>query len=430
MTSIWTADSKFKEYPTLKENIKTDVLVIGGGIAGLLCANELKSRGVDCVLLEAKRICGSVTADTTAKITAQHGFIYQDIIKKMGIEAAQKYLLANLSAIDKLKKLCEGIDCNLEIKDNLVYSTDDLKRVDKEMTSLIHLNYEPVFQDEIPVPLKIVGAVRFKNQAQFNPLKLLSSIGEGLTVYENSRVLGIRGNTAITQYGSVTAENTIVATHFPFINKYGLYFMKMYQERSYVLALENGPQIEGMYVDCESGGMSFRNYENYLFVGGGGHKTGKQGGSYKEIRNFARMNFPKCKERFAWATQDCMTLDGLPYIGRYSEKLPNVFVTTGFGKWGMTQSVVSAEILADMILGKENDYADLFNPSRSMLKPQLLVNSFETASNFLIFTKKRCSHLGCALTWNPAEHTWDCACHGSRFTKDGKLLDNPANCDI
>lgn len=430
MTSIWTATSNFKEYPTLKENIKTDVLVIGGGIAGLLCANELKNRGVDCVVLDADRICSGVTANTTAKITAQHGFIYQDIIKKMGIEAAQKYLFANLSAVDKLRSLCQGIDCDFENKDNIVYSTDDRKRVDKEMTSLIRLNYDPVFQDEIPVPVKIVGAVRFKNQAQFNPLKLLSAISENLTIYENSRVLEIRGNTAITQYGSVTAENTVIATHFPFMNKYGFYFMKMYQERSYVIALENGPQIDGMYVDCESGGLSFRNYENCLFVGGGDHKTGKQGGCYNEIRTFARLNFPKCKERFAWATQDCMTLDGLAYIGRYSDKLPNIFVTTGFGKWGMTQSVISAEIISDMILGKDNDYAEVFNPSRSMLTPQLFVNSFETVSNLLIFTKRRCPHLGCALTWNSAEHTWDCSCHGSRFTKDGKLLNNPANSDM
>ena len=122
-----------------------------------------------------------------------------------------------------------------------------------------------------------------------------------------------------------------------------------------------------------------------------------------------------------------MSLDEIPYIGNYSKNTPDLYVATGFNKWGMTSAMVSAMILSDMIPGKKNDYAEVFNPSRSILKPQLFINGFESAINLLTPTTRRCPHLGCALKWNKAEHSWDCPCHGSRFSEDGKVLDNPAN---
>lgn len=125
-----------------------------------------------------------------------------------------------------------------------------------------------------------------------------------------------------------------------------------------------------------------------------------------------------------------MTLDGVPYIGRYSKRTPDFYVATGFNKWGMTSSMVSARILTDMITGRKNPYAPVFSPSRSILHPQLAVNAFESAVNLLTPSSKRCPHLGCALKWNPQEHSWDCPCHGSRFTQNGKIIDNPATGDL
>ena len=185
-----------------------------------------------------------------------------------------------------------------------------------------------------------------------------------------------------------------------------------------------------MYVDEYEKGMSFRNYGNLLLLGGGGHKTGKDGGNWAELRKFANANYPEAKEVAFWATQDCKTLDHIPYIGPYFKDAKNLFVATGFNKWGMTNSMVSAMILSDLITEKENPYAKAFDPSRSILKPQLFVNGFESIKNLLTPTTKRCPHLGCALKWNKAEHTWDCPCHGSRFTDKGKLLENPANDDL
>ena len=181
-----------------------------------------------------------------------------------------------------------------------------------------------------------------------------------------------------------------------------------------------------MYLDEAQTGMSFRNYENLLLIGGGDHRTGKKGGGWQELQDFALRYYPQAKEQYRWAAQDCMSLDGVPYIGPYSASTTDLYVATGFNKWGMTTSMVSAMILTDLVQGKRNPYAEVFSPSRSILHPQLAVNGFEAVVNLLTPTTKRCPHLGCALKWNPVEHTWDCPCHGSRFTEDGKLIDNPA----
>jgi hypothetical protein len=175
--------------------------------------------------------------------------------------------------------------------------------------------------------------------------------------------------------------------------------------------------------------MSFRNYENLLLIGGGGHRTGKDGGAWAEIESFAQKYYPRARLTNQWAAQDCMSLDGIPYIGRYSRNTPEMFVATGFNKWGITSSMVAAKILCDMVMERKNDYAEVFSPQRSIIKPQLLINGLEATKNLLTPSTKRCPHLGCALKWNKAEHTWDCPCHGSRFEENGKLIDNPATGD-
>lgn len=430
MLSIWNTDVDFPKYQELKGEIRTQVAIIGGGIAGLLCAYKLKSKGVDCVVLEADRICKGVTQNTTAKITSQHGLVYDKLIRNFGIEKAQMYLKSNEDALHEFEKLSKNIPCDFETKDNYVYSTNSMKKLEDEIHAIVRLGFSADFVEEIPVPISIVGAVKFNDQAQYNPLEFLMGISKNLQIYENTKVIEIQGNKAKTFNGTVIADYFIVATHFPFMNKYGGYFIKLYQERSYVIALEDGVQIDGMYVDEAKKGMSFRNYKNYLLIGGGDHRTGKQGGNYAELRTFAKMHYPFCKEQFNWATQDCMSLDSVPYIGRYSEKIPNVLVATGFNKWGMTSSLVSANLLCDIILNKKNDYEELYTPSRSIITPQLAINLFESTLGILTPSLKRCPHLGCALKWNSAEHTWDCPCHGSRFTENGKLIENPATDDL
>ncbi len=430
MESIWQKEVQLPSFPKLNGDISTDVLIIGGGIAGILTAYFLKQSGVDCLLVEKHRICSGTTGHTTAKITNQHGLIYHNLLKSGGVEAAKKYLEANRLAFDKYAELCEKIDCDYERKDNYVYSVGDRELLEQEMSALTKIGYPAKLCEKLPLPFQTAGAVVFQNQAQFHPLKFISSIVQGLPIYENTFVQEMCGNNAITDCGKITAKTVIAATHFPFINKHGSYFLKLYQHRSYVLALENAQDLDGLYVDESKTGLSFRNYKKYLLLGGGGHRTGKKGGNWRELRRYAKLYYPQAKEYCHWAAQDCMSLDEVPYIGQYSGRTAQLFTATGFNKWGMTGAMLSAILLSDMVQGKQNEYADVFRPSRSIMKPQLFVNCLESTVNLLSFRGRRCPHLGCALHWNPAEHSWDCACHGSRFDVNGMVLDNPANGDI
>ncbi len=430
MTSLWQATAELPKFPTLNENIKTDVLIIGGGMAGILTAYMLKDRGIEAVVVEKDRICSSTTGNTTAKITIQHGLIYHKLLEDEGIVKAKGYMKANKAALKKYGELCRHIDCDYEVKDNYVYTLSDRQKLEYELNALHRMGYMAELRESLPLPIDTAGGIRFKDQAQFHPLKFVSAIAKDLTIYENTHVLEMIGNMVVTDRGNIHADKVVVATHFPFINKHGSYFLKLYQHRSYVIALENATDVNGMYVDDDKKGLSFRSYGDLLLLGGGGHRTGKHGGSYGELRDFAAKHYPDSAEKYHWAAQDCMSLDSVPYIGRYSKSTHDLYVATGFNKWGMTGSMTAAMLLADKISDTDNEYAEVFDPSRSMLKPQLALNALEATLNLLTPTKKRCPHLGCALKWNPQEHSWDCPCHGSRFTKDGKVLNNPANTDM
>ncbi len=429
MKSLWQSNINMPSFPSLEKDIKTDVLIIGGGIAGILTAYFLHQKGIDYALVEKNRICSGNTQNTTAKITVQHGYIYSKILKGEGLESAQMYLAANQAAFDEYARICKNIECDYEVKDNCVFSFDR-KKTEDELEALQKIGFHAEFAKELPLPIKPNGAVIFKNQAQFHPIKFLSAVADRLNIYENTFVRELIGTKAVTNRGNINAQRVIVTTHFPFINKHGSYFLKLYQHRSYVIALENSQDVGGMYVDENDAGLSFRNHGSLLLLGGGGHKTGKDGGNWNELRAFAKNNYPESAEKYYWSAQDCMSLDSMPYIGRYSKNTPNLYTASGFNKWGMTGAMLSAMILSDLITDKRNEFESMFSPSRSIIKPQLFINGFESAKNLMTFTTKRCPHLGCALKWNKDEHSWDCPCHGSRFSQDGKVLDNPANGDL
>lgn len=430
MKSIWSASAELPRFGRLDGDISTDVLIIGGGIAGILCAYRLRETGIACAVTEASTVCSGITKDTTAKITSQHGLIYHKLLKKYGTERAQMYLDANERAVAQLRSLCRGIDCDFTTQDSYVYSLSSREKLVEELDALNALHFPCALVDDLPLPFPTAGAVRFSHQAQFHPLKFLAAIAKDLPIYENTPVRELIGCTAVTDFGQIRAKKIIVATHFPFLNKHGSYFLKLYQHRSYVTALENAPVLEGMYIDGSGSGLSLRSHDGLLLLGGGSHRTGKKGGGWRELEDFAKRYYPGASCRCRWATQDCMSLDSIPYIGQYSRRTPDLYVATGFNKWGMTSAMAAADILTDMVTGRVSPVAEVFSPSRSILHPQLAVNALETTVNLLTPTARRCPHLGCALKWNPAEHSWDCPCHGSRFTEEGKLIDNPATGDI
>lgn len=429
MDAIWKASAELPHFEPLRGDIQTDVLIVGGGIAGLLCAHRLAQDGVRTVVVEASEICSGTTGKTTAKITSQHGLIYDELIRRFGAERAGMYLRANEEALEEYRVLCRNMDCGFAEHDACVYSADRPERIERELKAVQRLGFPARAADRLPLPFPATGIV-FPRQAEFHPLKFLGAIVKELTVYEHTAVRELIGTRARTDNGSIAAEKIIVATHFPFLNKHGSYFLKLYQQRSYVLALEGAADVRGMYIDERENGLSFRNSGELLLLGGGGHRTGKQGGCWQALSDFAAKAYPGAREVARWATQDCMTLDRMPYIGRYSARTENLFVATGFGKWGMTTAMAAAGILADLVQGRDNPYAALFSPSRSFLRPQLAVNGWEAVASLLTPTTRRCPHMGCALKWNAQEHSWDCPCHGSRFTEEGKLIDNPATGDL
>lgn len=476
MKSLWSESCKFRKREALNKDIKTDVLVIGAGIAGILTAYMLKQKGREVVLIDAAEIASGNTKNTTAKITSQHDLIYSKLITEFGEEKARQYAKANELAIKKYKEIIEDrkIECDFEEKPAYVYSLNEVEILKEEAEAAKKLGIDAEFVQEENLPFKINGAIKFNNQAQFNPLKFLKDISNELVIYENTRALEIKENLVVTSGGNITAKNIVVATHYPIMNAPGYYFMKMHQERSYVLALESKSEIDGMYIDLNKEGYSFRTYNNLLLLGGISHRTGEneEGGSYDELRKVAKKLYPKAKEKYHWSAQDCMTIDGIPYIGRYSSETPNIYVATGFNKWGMTSSMVSAMIISDMILEKENDFSEIFSPRRFDLS--LSINNIandliETAKNFIaqkvyipsseiehiknghggiieyngekvgvyknkegkeFFVSTKCTHLGCQLSWNADELTWDCPCHGSRFDYKGRLIGSPAIKDL
>lgn len=429
MESIWKKSVSPVRFDTLNGNTSTDVLIIGGGIAGILCAYKLKNAGVNCILAEACEILSGITKNTTAKITLCHGLIYNKLIDRFGEEKARLYLESQRRACEEYASLCKNTDCDYEIKDSFVYSLNDRKKIEDEIAALNRLGIKTEFSDAQELPIHVAGAVCVKNQAQFHPLKFLYKIAEDLPVYENTKVTELMPYKAVTNHGNITFKKLIIATHFPILNKHGGYSIKLYQHRSYVIALKNAQSLNGMYVDESETGLSFRGYGDILLLGGGDHRTGKQGGCWQELESFAKKHYKDAEIVGKWATQDCMTLDGVPYIGQYSKFTPDVYVATGFNKWGITNAMVAADILCDLVRDKVNAYSAVYSPSRSILHPQLAVNAFESVIGLLTPSVPRCPHLGCALKYNSAEHTWDCPCHGSRFSEEGELIDNPATDD-
>lgn len=399
-------------------------------MAGLLCAKELTRAGAECVLIEEKRIMGGVSGRTTAKLTAQHGLIYGKLLGKFGSEKARQYYQANREGVEALSQLTRRVDCDYEKQSSFLYTTGSTKELEGEMAAYRVLGIPGAWEKVLALPFPVACALKLPDQTQFHPMKLAAELAKDLHIFENTKALEFLGNQVRTPKGTVTARKIIVTTHFPMLNKHGAFFLKLYQQRSYVIALENTPRVEGMYLDCAENGLSVRSAGQWILLGGGGHRTGKQGMGWKLPESAAEKYFPQGKIVARWATQDCMTLDGMPYIGRYSEATPDLYVATGFQKWGMSTAMVAANILTDLVRGKKNPYEGLFSPSRSMLHGQLLCNAIETTLNLLRPTAPRCPHLGCALRWNSQERSWDCSCHGSRFDEEGHLLNNPATGDL
>ena len=447
MESIWSEEVKIREREKLPGDMEAQAVVIGAGLAGVLTAYYLKQVGIRAVVLEADRIGSGQTKNTTAKITSQHNLIYDGLIRRFGRQMAEHYARANEAAIREYERLIreKGVDCDFVECPAYLYSRAEAECLKREAEAAKSLGIKASFETDCELPFPVAGTVKFERQARFHPLKFLEKIAEEVEIYEQTKVLKVEDRKVNTAEGTVSAEQIVFAAHYPFINVPGYYFARMYQERSYVVALEGAERPKGMYLGIDKEGLSFRACGDLLLLGGGGHRTGENRRKsaecgYGVLAGKGRELYPGCREAFRWSAQDCMTLDGLPYIGRFSRRKRNWYVATGFGKWGMTSAMVSARILTALMSGQDCPEADIFSPRRRFTAKaagKLAVHGAYTAKGLakhLLPSGNRgiipnCPHMGCRLEWNPQEESYDCPCHGSRFDKEGRLIDGPAQTD-
>ncbi len=500
--SLWqqTAPTYPYFYP-LNKQIQADVLVIGGGLCGILTAHALWKKGVTSLaVIDASDFqSGGVTRGTTAKVTAQHGLIYARLAKQQGAAEARLYADVNQAAIDEIEALAVSIPASYFTRcDSTVFTIDPNKigEIEQEMEACRRagLPVEYVEQaEELPFP--IAAGVKMANQAHMHPLGLMAGLIEqmaagGVQFYSHTLALPHESGDmpgvvhtadplSMQKTGSIRTDTVVLANHFPLMDKHGLWFSRIFQERSYAVAIEQVEPIQNIYWGAETGPYSFRPFDfgerKGIILVGCGHKTGHETdrSHFKPLQEAAAQWYPGGQITATWSAQDGVSPDGMPYIGRYKQLdgvLANrVYMAAGFNKWGMTTSMVAANIISDAILGKEHPAARLFSPSRfdpmakakdyivenadmaaslvgGLLKiPQETIDGISPGQGAVVLVDNRkvgvfkdqegrihtihphCTHMGCVLEFNPDECSWDCPCHGSRFDVEGRVLNNPAN---
>ena len=487
--SFWIGSTPDTDYPMLAEDVSVDVAVIGGGIAGITAAYLLQQEGRSVAVLEADRIVRGVTGYTTAKISSSQGLIYAKLAKSFGEEGARIYGESNEAALAKIAELVGtlGIDCDFERQDNYVYTESDseVESIREEAELAARLGLPAEFVTDSPLPYPIEGAVRFTNQAQFHPRKYLLALADRIShaggfIYENTKALDVEEGEPCrveTDRGTLTASDVIVATNMPFLDR-GLFFTKVYPMRSYAVAgyVSDGMVAsEGMHISVESPTRSTRllrdGDRSLLMLGGEGHKTGQEADTedrYRRLETDARARFGLKSIDYRWSTQDCVSIDDVPYIGRYTRHSDHLFTATGFRKWGMTNGTLGAMLLTDRIAGRENRWASFYDSKRldvMQSAPEFVKENLNVAQHWFgdrittpgealehvpagegtvirregraIAVYKEpdgtlrglsaiCTHLACTVHWNNAEKSWDCPCHGSRFDLEGKVIQGPA----
>lgn len=490
MDSLWLDLNSTKDkFKSLEQDVTSDVCIIGAGIFGLTCAYYLSQLGYQVTVLDKFGIGEKTTGHTTAKITSQHSLFYDYLVSSYGKKLASDYLKANEDAIESIKTIidAEKIKCDFNYQNSYIYTTkkEEVKTIKKEVSVLDSLGFSSEFVTKTGLPFEVEGAICFKKQAQFHPLKYLYGLCDSIlskkgSIYTYTTAYDVKkeGESYVTYTtkGNITSKFVILATHYPFLNFPGFYFTKMYQSTSYVIAVDTKKTLfNGMYINPTPPIFSYRTVDyqgkKLLLLGGGDHKTGEPTSyedSYGMLEKEAKKFYPDCEILFRWNTEDCIPLDKIPYVGKFSHMTPNLYVGTGFKKWGMTSSNVAARIITDKIQGKQNPYAYVFDSTR--VKPiknrDEVKNMMVQSTNSLFLNKLRepnmsfddihlnsgsiievnhekvgiykdsngkifavkpvCTHLGCLLSWNDVDKTWDCPCHGSRFDFNGKNLYNPA----
>ncbi|TMW72074.1 FAD-dependent oxidoreductase [Alteribacter natronophilus] len=477
------------EFPKLSEDLTCDVCIVGGGIAGITTAYVLQKEGFDVVVLEAGRLLNGTTGHTTAKITSQHGLIYDEYISHFGEEKARRYYEANEEGLKMIESFISelGVDCGFSRQDAFVW-TNERKKLDqlkKEDEAYRKLGIDGGLVDESELPFPAEGAIVIRNQAQFNPVPYLQAMAASFTdkggrIFENTTANGVDPGDSPkvnTRSGySVTCRHVVAASHFPFYDGSALFFARMHAERSYSLAVRTSKPMEtGMYINAEDPKRSIRSSpmgdETIMIIGGERHKTGQgidTSRHYDDLAFYSREVFPDAEVLYRWASHDWITMDKMPYIGPVREKYGNILAATGFHKWGMTNGTIAARVIRDAIQENEHPYRELYSPQRlkadpsfrefvkenanvakELIKGKIELNgrdpedlqndqggvvrvngkragAYRDHDGKLHIVDTTCRHMGCEVEWNDGDRTWDCPCHASRYKVDGTVVEGPA----
>ena len=415
MANTTWSNIEIKKYPKLNKNIKTNCLVVGGGICGVLCAYRLKELGIDVLLVERGKIANERTIRTTATITALQDFLYQDL----DIYKRKLYFEASIEAINEYKKLNK--------KHNFLF---------EEVSSYKYFNSHNLFVNEIKA-LNEIGyypnsfiyngkyIIEFMNQAQMNPMLLIKELINNIEIYEDTEITYYDSNKAYTTNNNVIEfNNIIITTGYPFMKIKGLFSFKLYQNKSYVIEIENKNNTKYHAIGSNNNDLYYRTYNNSLLIGYGNYKTGKNNLGFKPIINIINDRYKNHKIIHKWINQDTMSLDNIPYIGKIND---NVYIACGFNMYGMTNSMISSILIRDLILNKDNKYINLFNPKRK-LPINKIIKQISFSILYLLNPKiKRCKHLGCSLNFIKSEKTYECPCHGSKYDLDEKVIFGPTS---
>lgn len=443
--SIWGSDD-FPQYKKLDHDIDVDTVIVGGGLSGISAAYYLSRHGVNTIVVEANKIGSGTTKNTTAHISAQHDLTYDRYLKQFGQVTTSIIARANQEAIDEIENIinAEKIDCDFKRVDSYLFTKNP------ENCIKLRQEYDAVKNTAIKaflttqsglIPMEYELALGFENQAVFHPMKYLHGLAQAASnhkvkIYENTPIVDVQDNYCVTEDGfKITAQNIVIATNFPIVNFKGLYFARLIQHRSYNGAYKTDKTVSGMWNCIDDNGYTYRKYEDMVIVSGQNHQSGKEIGTphYKNLQSHVNKIFEDNQEIAKWSAQDCMTPDNLAFVGNLTKNEKHLYVMTGFNKWGMTSTNIAGRIIADLITGQKNPYAEIYSPSRNMTIGPIgrtiwrnikMVGSLIGGINYL--NNPVCTHMGCRTIFNPEEQTWDCPCHGSRFDKYGNVINSPA----
>lgn len=471
--------------PALDEDVDCDVVVVGGGIAGLASAWYAALAGRAVVLLEAHRVGSGVTGHTTAKVSALQGLTYRSLSRRHGPYVARQYAAAQQAGLQAMCDLVadEAIDCELERLPAYTYSLPGRPAavLEQEARAAQRAGLPATLEREVALPFAVAGAVRVPDQAQVNPGRLMrgwleAALRRGVRVHEGTRVTRLQhwGELRVeTDAGhSVRAQDVVVATHYPVFDR-ALIFPRVSVHREFAIAAPVPAPLDGMYYGV-GGGASYRTWRDRLVVSGRMFRpgAGDQEAALAGLERDAHAAFPGLGPvRTRWAAQDVTSHDKLPYVGRMLATTGNVHVATGFAGWGMTNGMAAGLAIAGRITSNRPSWARVLEPTRTMLPaglPSLVREQATVAKEFTVglvrgpaghevdpetlrpgegavakvegheravsraedgtqhIVGARCTHLGCLVSYNAPEQTWECACHGSRFAQDGTVLSGPA----